>query len=90
MKHARKDYDRIQDPENKIPEHEPVFLLRAQDKLFIPTLRSYKKMAKAEGVTPDMIELIDKQIKRAEIWQDDVKVKKPDLPVAPTEPFKPF
>jgi hypothetical protein len=31
MKHAREDYNRIQDPENKIPEDEPVFLLRAQD-----------------------------------------------------------
>lgn len=31
MKHAREDYNRIQDPDNKIPEDEPVFLLRAQD-----------------------------------------------------------
>ena len=31
MKHAREDYDRIQDPWNKIPKDEPVFLLRAQD-----------------------------------------------------------
>lgn len=32
MKHARPDYDRIQDPDDKIPIDEPVFLLRAQDK----------------------------------------------------------
>jgi hypothetical protein len=31
MKHAREDYNRIQDPENLIPADEPVFLLRAQD-----------------------------------------------------------
>ena len=31
MKHSREDYDRIQDPENKIPKDEPVFLLRGQD-----------------------------------------------------------
>lgn len=31
MKHARLDYERIQDPWGKIPESEPVFLLRAQD-----------------------------------------------------------
>ena len=31
MKHARSDYDRIQDPSRIIPEDEPVFLLRAQD-----------------------------------------------------------
>ncbi len=31
MKHARKDYDRIQDTVGKIPENEPVFLIRGQD-----------------------------------------------------------
>uniref|UniRef100_A0A6H2A5N3 Uncharacterized protein n=1 Tax=viral metagenome TaxID=1070528 RepID=A0A6H2A5N3_9ZZZZ len=31
MKHARDDYNRIQDPTGLIPENEPVFLLRAQD-----------------------------------------------------------
>jgi len=33
MKHARPDYDRIQDPAGLIPKYEPVFLLRGQDKL---------------------------------------------------------
>lgn len=33
MKHARPDYDRIQDPAGAIPADEPVFLLRAQDEL---------------------------------------------------------
>ena len=33
MRHARLDYERIQDPENKIPSEEPVFLLRGQDKV---------------------------------------------------------
>lgn len=32
MRHARPDYDRIQDPAGKIPADEPVFLLRGQDK----------------------------------------------------------
>ena len=31
MRHARSDYDRIQDPFSLIPEDEPVFLLRARD-----------------------------------------------------------
>ena len=31
MKHARSDYDRIQDPDGKIPANEPVFLIRGQD-----------------------------------------------------------
>lgn len=33
MKHARPDYNRIQDPAGLIPEDEPVFLLRGQDVL---------------------------------------------------------
>ena len=41
MLHARKDYNRIQDPENKIPKDEPVFLLRGQDALAAVTLRNY-------------------------------------------------
>lgn len=31
MKHARSDYDRIQDPAGLIPDDEPVFLIRAKD-----------------------------------------------------------
>ncbi len=41
MKHARKDYDRIQDPEHQIPEDEPVFLLRAQDRTAAETVRHW-------------------------------------------------
>ena len=39
MKHARKDYNRIQDPENKIPADEPVFIVRAQDPLAADVMR---------------------------------------------------
>lgn len=38
MKHARADYDRIQDPAGLIPENEPVFLLRAQDQTAAKTV----------------------------------------------------
>lgn len=41
MKHARKDYNRIQDPEGLIPENEPVFLLRGKDVLAPGILREY-------------------------------------------------
>lgn len=41
MIHARDDYNRIQDPANKIPLLEPVFLLRAQDKLASDTVRRW-------------------------------------------------
>jgi hypothetical protein len=39
MKHARKDYNRIQDPANLIPADEPVFLLRAQDRTAAKVVR---------------------------------------------------
>lgn len=46
MIHARNDYQRIQDPENKIPVDEPVFLLRAQDKTAPAVLREWVRLNK--------------------------------------------
>jgi hypothetical protein len=52
MIHARNDYQRIQDPANKIPIDEPVFLLRAQDVTAADTVRAWakanRKLMKAE------------------------------------------
>lgn len=42
MKHARSDYDRIQD--NIIPVDEPVFLLRAQDKTAAEVVRYWAQL----------------------------------------------
>lgn len=39
MKHARKDYNCIQDPSGNIAEDEPVFLLRAKDQIAPSALR---------------------------------------------------
>lgn len=48
MKHARADYDRIQDPAGLIPEDEPVFLLRGQD-IFAPQrLRDWANAIEAQ------------------------------------------
>ena len=49
MKHARKDYDRIQDPENKIPDDEPVFLIRGQDTTAPAVLRYWAGLAAGEN-----------------------------------------
>lgn len=46
MIHARNDYQRIQDPENKIPADEPVFLLRAQDETAAAVVRYWVKLNK--------------------------------------------
>lgn len=49
MKHARRDYARIQDPEKQIPEDEPVFLLRAQDKVAAATVLAWAELNDAAG-----------------------------------------
>ena len=76
MKHARADYDRIQDPAGKIPEDEPVFLLRAQDKFAADTLRCYAQMIGFEGADDAIIQATLEQADRMDAWP----VKKvPDL-----------
>ncbi|HTO14287.1 MAG TPA: hypothetical protein VLZ83_00850 [Edaphocola sp.] len=50
MKFTREDYNRrIVDLENRIPENEPVFLLRAQDKFASLTLKKYCDLLEAEA-----------------------------------------
>ena len=53
MKHARPDYERIQDSlevrKGGIPENEPVFLLRAQDKVAAQVVRIWAILHRANG-----------------------------------------
>lgn len=49
MKHARADYNRIQDPAGKIPENEPVFLLRAQDECAAMAVHFYAWLCRQKG-----------------------------------------
>ncbi len=75
MKHAREDYKRIQDPAGLIPEDEPVFLLRAQDKLAWHIVRMYGYCAELVG-RPDIAKLCKAHAKLMRDWP----VKKvPDL-----------
>jgi len=48
MKHARSDYDPIQDPRGKIPHDEPVFLLRGQDRNAARAVRFYAGLVAAD------------------------------------------
>lgn len=81
MKHARPDYDRIQDPENLIPEDEPVFLLRGQDKAAPYTLRKWARRVKLMGGSRDLVDAARKQAVAMEEWQKEKAAKVPDLPV---------
>lgn len=78
MIHARKDYNRIQDPENKIPENEPVFLLRGQDELAPDTLRQYAEFC-FENKRLDVGEKAMKWAEEMELYQAKFKKKLPDL-----------
>jgi hypothetical protein len=64
MKHARPDYDRIQDPSGKIPTDEPVFLLRGQDKTAATTVRLWARMQK----DPELARLAMEQADAMDLW----------------------
>ena len=69
MKHARQDYDRIQDPSGKIPEDEPVFLLRAQDTSAPRVVLEWVRVNMELGGDRNLIEAAIKQIARMHEWQ---------------------
>lgn len=76
MKHAREDYNRIQDPEGRIGEDEPVFLFRAQDEFFVEVLEFYA--ARVQAKYPDSLipATTLKHARRGEQWGYK---KRPDL-----------
>lgn len=81
MKHAREDYDRIQDPAGKIPADEPVFLIRGQDLAAPEALRQYAIEAHRKGASIDIVIATLDQARAMEKWQRERARKTPDLPV---------
>jgi len=79
MKHAREDYNRIQDPDEKIPDNEPVFLLRGQDVLAPNLLREWARQLLIKGGSCEMAKLVYDHADDMDKWQKEVKVKIPDL-----------
>lgn len=79
MIHAREDYMRIQDPENKIPADEPVFLLRGQDVLAPGILMKWATELIIRGGDKKMAKMVtDHALKMIE-WQEEHGSKLPDL-----------
>lgn len=78
MKHARDDYNRIQDPAGKIPEDEPVFLLRGQDRAAPGAVRAYAEILESMGGDPVLVRQSRLQAQRMEIWQSSVFSKVAD------------
>lgn len=78
MKHARKDYARIQDPAGLIPYDEPVMLFRAQDRHAAMTVRYYADLlADDPAVAPEMVESVREWAVKMNEWPNK---KVPDLP----------
>lgn len=80
MRHARKDYERFQDPEGKIPADEPVFIVRAQDECGPGTVRAWGELAKMAGVDQEMIDRVMEHADDMESWQTLHGSKTPDIP----------
>jgi len=78
MIHAREDYNRIQDPEGKIAEDEPVFLLRAKDAHAPATIRHWAYLVKP--VDPELSKHVEDFADAMEKWQDINGSKLPDSP----------
>jgi hypothetical protein len=76
MIHAREDYNRIQDPQGRIPADEPVFLLRAQDQLACMAVAYYAALCR-EAQAPDVAAKAQAHADRMAAWP---KKKVPDLP----------
>jgi len=79
MKHAREDYNRIQDPEGIIPEDEPVFLLRGQDITAPLVVAFWANRAEKAGALPNIVEAARRQASDMRTWQCLHKAKVPDL-----------
>ena len=80
MKHARTDYSRIQDPENKIPEDEPVFLLRGQDLVAPQIVEMWALAARKVGAADNIYAAAMSQAGEMRKWQQDHTPKIPDMP----------
>lgn len=79
MRHARADYDRIQDPAGRIPDDEPVFLLRGQDPIAHVAVRAWAKMLEDQGGDARMIEAARNHADRMAEWARARGKARPDL-----------
>lgn len=80
MKHARPDYERIQDPAGLIPDDEPVFLIRGQDAAAPVAVAFYADAAEAYGADPTLVAAVLAHVEAMKEWQKKHGKKVPDLP----------
>ncbi len=84
MKHARDDYDRIQDPAKLIPDDEPVFLLRGQDILAPLVLDYYASLVAGMGGDQQIVTKTTLQAHKMRQWprrrMPDISPPPPKVP----------
>lgn len=91
MLHARRDYDRIQDPalhdssllsagSSPIWEDEPVFLVRAKDAAFCDTVMAWMQSHLDAGGDPALHRAVAAHLERAVAWQQKHGTKLADAP----------
>lgn len=81
MRHARDDYNRIQDPAGLIPDDEPVFLIRAKDMLGPDIVEEWANQAEFIGVDPVMVQAAREHAKAMRLYQVQHGHKVPDMPI---------
>lgn len=83
MRHARSDYDRFQDPDGRIPDDEPVFLLRGQDPVAPDTLRFWADQIEKINGHNELVGAVRRHAAAMEQYQVEMgdKVKVPDAPL---------
>lgn len=91
MRHARPDYNRIQDPavhdpsllgvgSTAIGDDEPVFIIRAKDRTAPRAVEAWADIAASFGAPPDIVNLARGWAAEMRVWQDAHSAKLPDLP----------
>jgi hypothetical protein len=77
MRHARSDYNRIQDPAGLIPDDEPVFLIRAKDVVSGDAVRKWADLHDANGGDPSMSAAARKQAELMDAWPTKLNADAP-------------
>lgn len=80
MRHARSDYDRIQDPAGLIPYDEPVFLIRGQDAAGPDTVMMWADLVEDMGGDREIVQRAREWATEMRIWQKRHAKKTPDMP----------
>lgn len=68
----------VQDPSGRIPEDEPVFLLRGRDLLSVQLVLEWAKRYGELGGDPARVKVVRDHAQKMQEWQNNVELKYPD------------